>query len=227
MTCDLVFLMTDSLFEENSEAPASAESAPLAVRMAPLELDEFAGQEHIVGPGRLLRRAIQKDQLSSIILSGPPGTGKTTLARVIANTTASRFVTLNPGDVLFTGTPGNTKKMKPGDVVEIDVDDSEIVQRLSGRRVHLNSGRTYHITFNPPTHEGRDDISGEQLIQRDDDKEETVKKRLEIYHSQTKPLVDYYSDWAASGVAGAPKYVKIAGVGTVEQIRDHVFAALQ
>ncbi len=112
-------------------------------------------------------------------------------------------------------------------VVEIDVDDSEIVQRLSGRRVHLNSGRTYHITFNPPTHEGRDDISGEQLIQRDDDKEETVKKRLEIYHSQTKPLVDYYSDWAASGVAGAPKYVKIAGVGTVEQIRDHVFAALQ
>jgi len=112
-------------------------------------------------------------------------------------------------------------------VVEIDVDDSEIVQRLSGRRVHLNSGRTYHITFNPPTHEGRDDISGEQLIQRDDDKEETVKKRLEIYHSQTKPLVDYYSDWAASGVPGAPKYVKIAGVGTVEQIRDHVFAALE
>jgi adenylate kinase len=112
-------------------------------------------------------------------------------------------------------------------VVEIDVDDSEIIQRLSGRRVHLNSGRTYHITFNPPTDEGRDDISGEKLIQRDDDKEETVKKRLEVYHSQTKPLVDYYSGWAKSGVAGAPKYVKIAGVGTVEQIRDQVFAALK
>ncbi len=112
-------------------------------------------------------------------------------------------------------------------VVEIDVDDSEIISRLSGRRVHPNSGRTYHIIFNPPTDEGRDDISGEKLIQRDDDKEETVKKRLEVYHSQTKPLVDYYSDWAKSGVAGAPKYVKIAGVGTVEQIRDQVFAALR
>jgi adenylate kinase len=112
-------------------------------------------------------------------------------------------------------------------VVEIDVDDNEIIQRLSGRRVHLTSGRTYHIIFNPPTDAGRDDISGELLIQRDDDKEETVKKRLEVYHSQTKPLVDYYSNWAKSGVAGAPKYVKIAGVGTVEQIRDHMFAALK
>jgi adenylate kinase len=112
-------------------------------------------------------------------------------------------------------------------VVEIDVDDNEIIQRLSGRRVHPNSGRTYHIIFNPPTDEGRDDISGEKLIQRDDDKEETVKKRLEVYHSQTKPLVNYYSKWAESGVAGAPKYVKIAGVGTVEQIRDQVFAALK
>jgi adenylate kinase len=112
-------------------------------------------------------------------------------------------------------------------VVEIDVDDNEIIKRLSGRRVHPNSGRTYHIIFNPPTDEGRDDISGEKLIQRDDDKEETVKKRLEVYHSQTQPLVDYYSKWAASGVAGAPKYVKVAGVGTVEQIRDHVFAAIK
>ncbi|HEY7987201.1 MAG TPA: adenylate kinase [Methylophilaceae bacterium] len=112
-------------------------------------------------------------------------------------------------------------------VVEIDVDDNEIIQRLSGRRVHPNSGRTYHIIFNPPTDEGRDDISGEKLIQRDDDKEETVKKRLEVYHSQTKPLVNYYSKWAESGIAGAPKYVKIAGVGTVEQIRDQVFAALK
>ncbi len=111
-------------------------------------------------------------------------------------------------------------------VVEIDVDDAEIIQRMSGRRVHLTSGRTYHVIFNPPKMEGRDDISGEALIQREDDREETVKKRLEVYHSQTKPLVDYYASWAASGKVGAPKHIKIAGVGSVEEIRDRVFAAL-
>jgi len=111
-------------------------------------------------------------------------------------------------------------------VVEIDVDDAEIVQRMSGRRVHLASGRTYHVIFNPPKVEGKDDITGEALIQREDDQEETVKKRLEVYHNQTKPLVDYYASWAASGKAGAPKHVKIAGVGSVEEIRDKVFAAL-
>ncbi|MFM9912838.1 MAG: adenylate kinase [Methylophilaceae bacterium] len=111
-------------------------------------------------------------------------------------------------------------------VVEIDVDDAEIIQRMSGRRVHLTSGRTYHVIFNPPTIEGKDDISGEALIQREDDREDTVKKRLEVYHSQTKPLVNYYASWAASGKAGAPKHVRIAGVGSVEAIRDKVFAAL-
>ncbi|MCE9633437.1 MAG: adenylate kinase [Methylophilales bacterium] len=111
-------------------------------------------------------------------------------------------------------------------VVEIDVDDAEIIQRMSGRRVHLTSGRTYHVIFNPPKVEGQDDITGETLIQREDDQEETVKKRLEVYHSQTKPLVDYYANWAASGKAGAPKHVKISGVGSVEEIRDKVFAAL-
>jgi len=112
-------------------------------------------------------------------------------------------------------------------VVEIDVDDAEIIKRMSGRRVHPASGRTYHVVFNPPKVEGKDDSTGEDLIQRDDDKEETVRKRLEVYHSQTKPLVDYYSSWAASGKAGAPKHVKIAGVGTVEAIRDQVFDALK
>jgi adenylate kinase len=111
-------------------------------------------------------------------------------------------------------------------VVEIDVDDAEIIKRMSGRRVHLASGRTYHVVFNPPKVEGRDDATGEELIQREDDKEETVKKRLEVYHSQTKPLVDYYANWAASGKAGAPVHVKIAGVGSVDNIRDQVFAAL-
>jgi len=112
-------------------------------------------------------------------------------------------------------------------VVEIDVPDEEIVKRMSGRRVHPASGRTYHVIFNPPKVEGRDDVTGEELIQRDDDREETVLKRLEVYHSQTKPLVDYYSAWAAQGGGKAPKYVRIAGIGTVEAIRDQVFAALQ
>ena len=111
-------------------------------------------------------------------------------------------------------------------VVEVDVDDAEIVRRLSGRRVHLPSGRTYHLQFNPPKVTGKDDVTGEALIQRDDDKEDTVQKRRQVYHSQTKPLVAYYSSWAATGGAGAPKYRRISGTGTMEQIRDRIFAAL-
>ena len=111
-------------------------------------------------------------------------------------------------------------------VVEIAVEDSEIVERMSGRRTHPGSGRTYHVKFNPPKVAGKDDVTGEDLIQRDDDKEETVKHRLAVYHEQTKPLINYYGDWAASGVAGAPRYVRIAGVGKVEEIRDRIFAAL-
>ena len=111
-------------------------------------------------------------------------------------------------------------------VVEIDVDDDEIIKRMSGRRVHLASGRTYHVVFNPPRVEGKDDETGEDLIQRDDDQEETVRKRLQVYHDQTEPLIEYYSSWAASGEDGAPAYHKIAGIGGVEEIRDKVFAAL-
>ena len=112
-------------------------------------------------------------------------------------------------------------------VLEIDVPDSEIVTRMSGRRVHLASGRTYHLKFNPPKVPGLDDVSGEPLIQRDDDREETVHKRLEVYHQQTEALVGYYSDWAASGVSGAPRYRRIAGLGPVEEIRGRTFAALK
>ena len=111
-------------------------------------------------------------------------------------------------------------------VVEIDVDDAEIIRRLSGRRVHPGSGRTYHVQFHPPQVAGRDDVTGEDLVQRDDDKEETVKKRLEVYHVQTKHLVDYYSRLAAEGGDRAPKYRKIAGQGSVEEIRDRLCAAL-
>lgn len=111
-------------------------------------------------------------------------------------------------------------------VVEIDVADEEIIKRMSGRRVHVASGRTYHVVFNPPKVAGKDDATGEDLIQRDDDKEETVKKRLDVYHAQTEPLVKYYSDWAAHGDAKAPKYVRIPGIGKVEEIRDAVFKGL-
>jgi adenylate kinase len=111
-------------------------------------------------------------------------------------------------------------------VLEIAVPDADIIDRMSGRRVHLSSGRTYHVRFNPPKVEGRDDATGEPLIQRDDDKEETVRKRLEIYHAQTSVLVDYYSRWAASDAAGAPKYRKVVGVGSVDEIRQRAFDAL-
>ena len=111
-------------------------------------------------------------------------------------------------------------------VLEIDVPDDEIIARLSGRRVHPASGRTYHVNFNPPKVPGHDDVTGEPLIQRDDDREETVKKRLEVYRAQTRPLVDYYGRWAASGAAGAPRYRKISGLGPVEEIQRRVFAAL-
>jgi adenylate kinase len=111
-------------------------------------------------------------------------------------------------------------------VVEVEVADSEIIKRMSGRRVHPASGRTYHIVFNPPKVAGKDDITGEDLVQRPDDTEETVIKRLTVYHDQTKPLVNYYTTWAKSGGANAPKYVNVPGVGSVESIRDKVFAAL-
>ena len=111
-------------------------------------------------------------------------------------------------------------------VVDINVPDAEIIKRMSGRRAHLASGRTYHIVFNPPKEEGKDDVTGEPLVQRDDDKEETVRKRLEVYHDQTEPLIDYYKNWQSSGEAGAPQYVRIEGVGKVEEIRGQVFSAL-
>jgi adenylate kinase len=111
-------------------------------------------------------------------------------------------------------------------VVEIDVADSEIVQRMGGRRVHLASGRTYHEVFNPPKVPGKDDVTGEDLVQRPDDAEDTVVKRLSVYHEQTQPLVEYYTAWAKAGDVKAPKIVHIAGVGSVEGIRDQVFHAL-
>lgn len=111
-------------------------------------------------------------------------------------------------------------------VIEIDVDDAEIIKRMSGRRVHVASGRTYHVVFNPPKVEGKDDETGEDLIQRDDDQEDTVKTRLEVYHDQTEPLIDYYSNWAASGSEDSPKYIRVNGIGQFEEIRDQIFQQL-
>jgi adenylate kinase len=135
---------------------------------------------------------------------------------------------------LFDGFPRTIPQadaMKSSDVhlehvVDIAVPDEAIVERISGRRSHPPSGRTYHVKFNPPKVAGKDDVTGEPLTQRDDDKEETVKKRLEVYHRQTEPLVHYYEKWAASGDPKAPKYHRVDGVGTVEQVRDRIFAAL-
>jgi adenylate kinase len=111
-------------------------------------------------------------------------------------------------------------------VIEIEVADAEILRRMSGRRVHMASGRSYHIEFNPPRAEGKDDITGEPLVQRADDNEQTVKARLDVYREQTQPLVQYYIDWAERGDARAPKYAHIRGEGAVENIRDQIFAAL-
>jgi adenylate kinase len=111
-------------------------------------------------------------------------------------------------------------------VIEVEVDDSEILRRMSGRRVHPGSGRSYHVVFNPPRVPDRDDLTGQPLVQRPDDDEKTVKKRIDTYHSQTKPLVQYYLNWASSSDPRAPHYVNIYGQGSVEHIRDKIFAAL-
>ena len=111
-------------------------------------------------------------------------------------------------------------------VLELTVPDDDIIERMSGRRVHPASGRTYHVLFNPPKVDGKDDITGEELVQRDDDREATVRKRLTVYQSQTRPLVDYYQRWAHDDAAQAPRYVRIDGVGSVDAIRDRTLAAL-
>ena len=136
---------------------------------------------------------------------------------------------------LFDGFPRTipqAEAMKHGNVgldyiIEIDVPDAAIVERMSGRRVHVASGRTYHIKFNPPRQTGRDDVTGDPLIQREDDHEETVRHRLAVYHAQTEPLITYYTQWEASGDPRAPRYRKVNGLGTVEGIRDACMAALR
>ncbi|MDR5894104.1 adenylate kinase [Halomonas mongoliensis] len=112
-------------------------------------------------------------------------------------------------------------------VLEIAVEDEEIVKRLAGRRVHPGSGRVYHVEYNPPKEEGKDDVTGEALIQRDDDRESTVRNRLAVYHEQTAPLVDYYQAWAEQDAAAAPAYHRVEGVGSVDDIKAQVLKALE
>lgn len=112
-------------------------------------------------------------------------------------------------------------------IVEIDVPDEEIIKRMSGRRVHPASGRTYHVIFNPPAVAGKDDVTGEDLVQRDDDSEETVRKRLKVYHDQTEPLIGYYRNLTLDGSEDAPRYCRITGTGEVEQIRQEIIATLK
>jgi adenylate kinase len=112
-------------------------------------------------------------------------------------------------------------------VLEIDVPDTAIVERMGGRRVHAASGRTYHVKFNPPQVPGKDDATGDDLVQRDDDREATVKKRLEVYHAQTRPLIEYYAKWAAEGDTRAPQYRKVNGLADVDAVRDACLAALR
>ena len=139
------------------------------------------------------------------------------------------------GGYLFDGFPrtlAQAESMKSARVyidyvIEIAVPDEEIILRMSGRRVHPASGRTYHVKFNPPKVADKDDLTGEPLILRQDDQPETVKERLHVYHAQTQPLIEYYSKWQATGDAQAPKHCRVSGTGTVEQIRDRVFAALK
>ncbi len=136
---------------------------------------------------------------------------------------------------LFDGFPRTIPQadaMKDADVaidyvIEVDVPESEIIERMSGRRVHPASGRTYHVAHNPPKAEGVDDETGEPLVQRDDDREETVRKRLEVYRDQTRPLIDYYQDWAKAEPAKAPQYRRILGVGSVDDIKQRLFEALK
>ncbi|MFA6062419.1 MAG: adenylate kinase [Gallionella sp.] len=188
-----------------------------------------------ISTGDMLRAAIKAGTPLGIAAKSVMDAGGLISDDIIINLVKERIKEADCADgFLFDGFPRTipqAQAMKdagiPIDyVLEIDVADSEIITRMSGRRVHPASGRTYHIVFNPPKVAGLDDVTGEELVQRPDDTEETVIRRLSIYHDQTLPLVEYYQAWAASGDAGAPKSVKVAGVGSVDSIREQLFAAL-
>jgi adenylate kinase len=188
-----------------------------------------------ISTGDMLRVAIKAGTPLGIAAKKVMDAGNLVSDDIIINLVKERIKEADCANgFLFDGFPRTipqAQAMKDADiridfVVEIDVADSEIVQRMGGRRVHLASGRTYHEVFNPPKVPGKDDVTGEALIQRPDDVEDTVVKRLNVYHEQTKPLVEYYTAWLRSGAEKAPKVIHIPGVGSVEGIRDQIFKAL-
>ncbi len=188
-----------------------------------------------ISTGDMLRAAIKAGTPLGLAAKKVMDAGNLVSDDIIINLVKERIKEADCANgFLFDGFPRTipqAQAMKDADiridyVVEIDVADSEIVQRMSGRRVHLASGRTYHEVFNPPKVPGKDDITGEDLVQRPDDAEDTVVKRLSVYHEQTQPLVDYYTAWANSGDAKAPKVAHVHGVGSVEGIRDQIFKVL-
>jgi adenylate kinase len=170
----------------------------LAAKRA-MDAGQLVSDEIIVG--LVTERMKQPDCANGYLLDGFP--------RTIAQAEAMRTAGLQV-DVLL----------------EIEVPDADIVERMSGRRLHLPSGRTYHVRFNPPKVAGRDDVTGEPLIQREDDREDVVRNRLHVYHSQTRAVVDYYRNLGATGAPGAPVYCQVDGVGTVDEVRQRVLGAL-
>jgi adenylate kinase len=188
-----------------------------------------------ISTGDMLRAAVKAGTPRGIEAKNVMDAGGLVSAGLIINLVKERIAQSDcTGGFLFDGFPRTipqAEAMKAAGVrldyvLEIDVPFEAIIERMSGRRFHAASGRTYHLSFNPPKIEGLDDLTGEPLVQRDDDKEATVKKRLDVYSAQTRPLVNYYEDWAKAEPATAPKYGKISGIGGVDEITQRAFAAL-
>jgi len=189
-----------------------------------------------ISTGDMLRAAVKAGTALGIAAKKVMDAGQLVSDQIIIDLVRERLTQADcSAGYLFDGFPrtiAQAEAMKSAQVridlvLEIAVPDADIVERMSGRRVHPASGRTYHVRNNPPRVAGHDDATGEPLVQRDDDREEIVRKRLEVYHAQTKPLVDYYSRWSQSEPATAPRYRAISGVGSVDQIQARVLEALQ
>ncbi|MDA1116722.1 MAG: adenylate kinase [Proteobacteria bacterium] len=188
-----------------------------------------------ISTGDMLRAAIKAGTAPGIAAKKVMDTGQLVSDDIIVGLVMERLTRDDCAKgYLFDGFPrtiAQAEAMKAALVgidhlLEIDVPEAEIILRMSGRRVHPASGRSYHVVFNPPRAEGKDDVTGEPLVQRDDDREETVQKRLEVYQRQTRPLVEYYTRWAASGDQRAPRIHRISGLGSVEEIKARTIAAL-
>lgn len=188
-----------------------------------------------VSTGDMLRAAVKAGTPLGVAAKKIMDSGGLVGDEIIINLVKERLTQSDcASGYLFDGFPRTipqAQAMKDADValdavLEITVPDEDIIDRMSGRRVHVASGRTYHVKFNPPKSEGKDDVTGEPLVQRSDDNEDTVNKRIATYHAQTKPLVDYYKSWRDSGDARAPACIRIDGLAPVERVRDAMFAAI-